>query len=37
MVIDFRKLAHTHKDTFIKGQTVECVESYKYLGTIVES
>ena len=37
-VIDFRKLAHKHfEDTLIKGQTVECVQSYKYLGTIVDS
>ncbi len=26
-----------HKVTYIKGQTVECVQSYKYLGTIFDS
>ncbi len=37
MVIDFRKHARTPEDTIIKGQTVEPVETYKYLGTISDS
>ena len=37
MIIDFRRHAHTHEVTSIKGLTVECVESYKYLGTIIDS
>ena len=34
MVIDFRK---KNPDTSIKGQTVQCVQSYKYLGMIIDS
>ncbi len=26
-----------HKVTYIKGQTVDSVQSYKYLGTIIDS
>lgn len=37
MIIDFRRHAHTHQVTTIKGQAVECVQSYKYLGTIIDS
>ncbi len=37
MIIDFRKKVPMHKVTYIKGQTVECVQSYKYLGTIFDS
>ena len=37
MIIDFRKHTHAHEVTFIKGQTVECTQSYKYLGTIIDS
>ena len=36
MSIDFSKQAHTHDATTIKGQLVECVDSYKYLGTIID-
>ena len=37
MLTDFRKKKPTHEITLIKGQTVHCVESYKYLGTIIDS
>lgn len=37
MVIDFRRNVNTHEVTTIKGQAVECVQSYKYLGTIIDS
>ncbi len=37
MIIDFRKNDPMHKVTYIKGQTVESVQSYKYLGTIIDS
>lgn len=37
MVFDFRRKVHTHEVTLIKGQAVECVQSYKYLGTIIDS
>jgi hypothetical protein len=36
MSIDFRTQAHPSQDTFIKNKKVECVESYKYLGTIID-
>lgn len=32
-LIDFIRHAHTHKVTATKGQTVDLVQSYKYLGT----
>ena len=37
MAIDFRKNANTPEPTIIKGQTIEQVQSYKYLGTIIHS
>ncbi len=37
MIIDFRKNVPMHKVTYIKGQTVDSVQSYKYLGTIIDS
>lgn len=38
MLIDFRKKTiQTQEITSIKGQTVECVESYKYLGMVIDS
>ncbi len=37
MIIDFRKNVPMHKVTYIKGHTVESVQSYKYLGTIIDS
>ncbi len=37
MIIDFRKNVPMHTVTYIKGQTVESVQSYKYLGTIIDS
>lgn len=33
----FRGCAHTHEDTSIESQTVESVQSCKYLGTIIDS
>jgi len=36
MVIDFRKTPHTAYPTIIKGTAVEMVDSYKYLGTIID-
>ena len=37
MLIDFRKEKRTQENTLIKGQTVHCVKSCKYLGTIIDS
>lgn len=37
MRTDFRKLPQAQEVTIIKGQTVECVQTYKYLGTITDS
>jgi len=37
MIIDFRKNVCMDKVTYIKGETEECVQSYKYLGTIIDS
>lgn len=37
MIVDFRKAAHSQVSTSIKNQTVESVQSYKYLGTIIDS
>ncbi len=37
MIIDFRKNVPMHKVTYIKGQTVDSVQPYKYLGTIIDS
>lgn len=37
MIIDFRRNVHMHKVTYIKDQIVESVQSYKYLGTIIDS
>lgn len=37
MIIDFRTHAVDHVTTTIKGQVVDHVESYKYLGTIIDS
>ncbi len=36
MLIDFRRKICMNKATLIKGQTIEYVQSYKYLGTIVD-
>lgn len=35
MVVDFRKQQNGHGVTLIKGQKIEQVQSYKYLGTII--
>ena len=37
MAIDFRKNANTPELITIKGQAIEQVKSYKYLGTIIDS
>lgn len=37
MITDFRMHALTHDPTTIKGQPVDCVNSYKYLGTVIDS
>lgn len=37
MVIDFRKKKDTPEATIILGQSVEVVQSYKYLGTVIDS
>ncbi len=37
MVIDIRKQAGTPGNTIIKGQTFKLVQTYKYLGTIIDS
>ncbi len=37
MAIDFRKNAKTPESVAIKGQVIEQVHSYKYLGTIIDS
>lgn len=34
-VIDFRRNTHMHEDTLIKGQTMEAVQSFNYLGTVI--
>lgn len=36
MVIDFRSKPPAVQLTIIKGQVVEGVETYKYLGTIID-
>ena len=37
MLIDFRRQAHSQEALTIKGQTIEQVTSYKYLGTVIDS
>lgn len=37
MVLDFRKTAQTSLPTVINGTVVEMVDSYKYLGTIIDN
>ena len=37
MFIDFRRQAHSQEAFTIKGQTIEQVTSYKYLGTVIDS
>ena len=37
MHVDFRRRIGDKDVTSIKGQAVECVDSYKYLGTIIDS
>ncbi len=36
MIIDFRAQAPKHDPTVINGQPMDCVESYKYLGTVID-
>lgn len=35
MIIDFR--TQIHESTIMKEKAVDCVENYKYLGTIIDS
>lgn len=35
LVIDFIAKTNSSQPTFIMDEKVECVESYKYLGTII--
>lgn len=37
MCIDFRRKSNPPLLTVIKGETVECVTSFKYLGVVVDS
>ncbi|KAK0142191.1 hypothetical protein N1851_020128 [Merluccius polli] len=37
MVIDFRKTSHSIIPTTVKGSLVDLVESYKYLGTVIDN
>ena len=37
MIIDFRTSTVDHITTTIKGQDVDCVESYKYLAIVIDS
>ena len=37
MFIDFRRQAHSQEALTIKGQIIEQVTSYKYLGTVIDS
>jgi len=37
MIIDFRTCALRYDTTIIKDQAVDCVESYKYLRTVIDS
>ncbi len=37
MIIDFRTHASNYESAIIKRKAVDCVESYKYLGTVIDS
>ena len=37
MHVDFRRHTNDKEQISIKGQAVECVENYKYLGTIIDN
>lgn len=37
MIIDFRKRAPDQEVTILKGQKVEYVDKYKYLGTVIDN
>jgi len=36
MAIDFQKTTNPAAPTVIKGSLVECVDCYKYLGTVLD-
>ena len=37
MVIDFRRKVPVYSDVVIKGETVEKVETYRYLGIVIDN
>lgn len=37
LIIDLRRRDGNPTKTLIKGETVECVDSYRYLGTVIDS
>ncbi len=37
MIIDFRTKPHSSQATLIRGEKVECLDSYKYLGTTIDN
>jgi len=37
MIVDFRKLPVEHAPLYINNDIVECVQQYKYLGTIIDN
>ena len=36
MVIDFRRNATMHTPSLIRGEPIEIVEEYKYLGLVID-
>ena len=37
MVIDFRRKVPVYNDVVAKGETVEKVETYRYLGIVIDN